>query len=272
MEKNFNRNRKNLIISYNNVESKIIFGFVNELASEGKHLDYYVLDPKETVTLIDHVVAIKELFASVEIDPDSLYEENYVRPKRVKLPASEEELYYDYLNELAQMVVSLPQNMDDHDLQETVINTCREFIESLGYDHETGEEFLEISEFQQFYFKRANKASEEEIREVYAKGKFSLENKMRPKPAKESSSKISDAAAKVISVLNPVEDAVIRFGTLLIIKAKYDGKNINIVQMIPAPVALIIDEYPLLLKHPAAVLALLGLPKKEPVVKSWRKP
>ena len=65
MEKQFNRNRKNLIISYNNVENKIILGFVNEVVSEGKVYDYYVLDIKETGVFIDVILSIKELLLIV---------------------------------------------------------------------------------------------------------------------------------------------------------------------------------------------------------------
>ncbi len=272
MDKQFNRNRKNLIVSYNNVERKIIFGFVNEMAQTGKSLDYYVLDSFEATELVNQVIAIKELFDSMPANMDEIDEDFYVRPKRIKLPASEKELAKEYLNELATMAVSLPLHKEDHDFQEKVINTCRAFIEALGYDHEFQEEYLDIAPFARFNFKRANKASEEEITVVFEQAKKSLENRLLPKPAKEPSSKITDAAIQLTEMIKDVEELVIRFASLVIIKSKYDNKQYATVQELAPHQVNIIDRYPKLMKHPSAILDLLDVIKKEPIVKSWRKP
>ncbi|MEO8149072.1 MAG: hypothetical protein ABI723_15610 [Bacteroidia bacterium] len=271
MEKQFSRNRKNLIVSYNNVENKIILGFVNEVGSESKAYDYYVLDIKETATFIDLINAIKELFETVPFDAESSYEENYVRPKRIKLPASEEELYYDYLKELAHVVIALPQNKTDHEIQDMVFTASKDFMETLGYEIVFGDDDADLSEFQQYNFKRTNKASEEDIKELYAEAKKALETRIS-KPSTKSILKIAEAAGKLISSLDLIPEAAIRLGVLLIVKAVKDEKTVITVKAITPSITAVLDEHPRLLKHPKAALELITVPVKQKQVKSWRKP
>lgn len=257
MEEEFHKKSMSLSISYDNVDKKIILGFINKNVYGTRQYDYYILDNPESSAFISFIESIKVVFNREDANPEKTHWEKYIQPTKIKLPTSRRETHYGNLAIKAPMIVALPQKQIPLLVQEAIVNACGDFMEALGYELEVKEEPIYGSFFQIFNF-NGKHIIKTEVKELYKKGKLALETQHISVPSAEATSKLAEAASRIITSLDNVEEAALRLGALLVIKVKRDGKVTVSAETISPSLALILDENPSLLKHPSAVMELIS--------------
>jgi hypothetical protein len=164
----------------------------------------------------------------------------------------------------AEVFIGLPQEEIDIFTIEKFQNACGEFMEALGFELKTEDEPIYGSFFQRLQFLSKSKRTNEEIDDIYQKGKRALEYKYLNVPAADATSQLSQAASQLISAVKDIDEAVVRLGSILLVKTSKEGKSQIIIETVSHELASSFDNNPNLLKNPNAVYELLvGERKKQ---------
>lgn len=153
----------------------------------------------------------------------------------------------------AEVFIGLPQNELSIFQIEKIQNACGEFMDALGFELETEDEPIYGSFFQRLAFLTKDKKTKEEVSDLYAKGKKALEYKYLNGPTAEATSKLSSAAAELISSVRDIDEVVLRLGSILLVKTIRNGQQQLIVETVSHELADSFDNNPNLLKNPSAI-------------------
>jgi hypothetical protein len=115
-----------------------------------------------------------------------------------------------------------------------------------------------------FYYKSKDKKTKGEVKDVYFKGKKAFETKLIDVPTAEASAKLTTAAAEVIKSLEKTDEAVLKFGALLVVKIQKEGKTLIMAETVSPAISSILDNNPNILKFPNALYELMIGDKKQP--------
>ncbi|MDO7849013.1 hypothetical protein Q5H92_21795 [Hymenobacter sp. M29] len=153
--------------------------------------------------------------------------------------------------------IGLPQeHLELFDI-ERIQNAVGDFMEAMGFELETKDEPVFGSFFQdlKYFFKGRGKAA---AAEALQKGKLALETQHITLPAAEATGKLAESAAALISSLNGVDEAVLRLGSLLVVKVSRNGLPAIMAETVSPELAQLLDKNPGLLKTPAVLFDMLS--------------
>jgi hypothetical protein len=157
----------------------------------------------------------------------------------------------------AEVFIGLPQNDIDIFTIERIQNATGDFMEAMGFELETQDEPVFGSFFQRLLFLLKGEVKQE-ASELYGKGKIALEAQFIDLPSAEITSKLSAAAAELITALGPVSEAAVRCGSLLIIKMTQEGVSKIIIETTSPELAALLNKSPALLQNPRIVFDLIA--------------
>ena len=140
---------------------------------------------------------------------------------------------------------------------ENITNSCGDFMEALGFELETEDEPVFGSFFKRLKFIFSSTIGEEDLVQLYQRGKKALELKHIELPSAEQTEKLANAAEKLVKSLEGVEEGVIRCGGLIVLKKGVDGKPKLIIQQLSTEMIIILDKHPQLLFNVNTVYELL---------------
>jgi hypothetical protein len=144
---------------------------------------------------------------------------------------------------------------------ENIQNACGDFMEAVGYELEVKNEPVFGSFFQRIKFKLKHPKTQEEIEDLYNKGKQALEAKYLNLPTAEATEKIANAASKIIDSIADIDEAAIRLGAIIIVKINKNGRSIIVSETVSPSLASTLDNMPNILSNPRAVYELLSVDK-----------
>jgi hypothetical protein len=110
--------------------------------------------------------------------------------------------------------------------QENIVNACGEFMEALGYEMKTEDEPIYNSFWQKIKFIFKRNITEEDVNNLFDKGKRALELKYVELPTAEQTEKLANATEKILNSIEKFDNCTIRLGSLLIVKRKAGNESV----------------------------------------------
>lgn len=162
-----------------------------------------------------------------------------------------------------EVFIALPQSEIDLFTTEKITNACGEFMEALGFELEIEEEPIFGSFFKRLKFVFKKSTSEQELNDIYEKGKNALEAKLLNLPTAEASAKITDSVGNLIVAIKDVDECAFRLGAILLVKVQREGKTLIMAETVSPKLISALEENPNLLKKPNELYNLL-LQEKSP--------
>ncbi|RPD50260.1 hypothetical protein DNI29_05545 [Hymenobacter sediminis] len=153
--------------------------------------------------------------------------------------------------------VSIPQpHIRNQDL-EYILESLNFFMSVCGFEYQSEEEPIFGSFIQSLIFWTKKPKTQQQVHEIYDKGKAALEANYLGKPVAESTAQLSSAAAQLIAACQNVDEIVLRTGALILVKAIIDGRTIMSVETISPQLMAHLDHNPGLLRDPRLVYYFL---------------
>jgi hypothetical protein len=164
-------------------------------------------------------------------------------------------------NITADVFIGIPQeHLSLFDI-EAIQNATGDVMEAFGYEMESKDEPVYGSFFQRLKYLFRGEVVEAEAGDLYTKGKKALEAQLLNKPTAEVTEKQADAVAKLIVALAPIDEAVLRLGTLMIVKIQRNGIPVIAVETLSPKLAAMMDANPRFLENPRLVFEMLATTK-----------
>ncbi|MGN6211507.1 hypothetical protein [Parafilimonas sp.] len=157
----------------------------------------------------------------------------------------------------AETVIFVPDTYVSLQSSEAITNACGDFMEALGFELETEDEPVFGSFFKKLKYIFSSTIGEEDLTKLYEKGKKALELKHIDLPTAEQTEKLANAADKLVSSLNGIDEGVIRCGALIVLKKIINGKPRLIIQQLSSEMIVLLDKYPKLIFNVNTIYELL---------------
>ncbi|UOQ65320.1 hypothetical protein [Hymenobacter volaticus] len=157
----------------------------------------------------------------------------------------------------ALVYISIPQHFIQNEHLENILESASSFMSVCGFDYKSEEEPVWGSFIQSLIFWTKKPKTQQEVQEIYNKGKAALEATYLGKPVAESTAQLSSAAAQLIAACHNVDEIVLRTGALILVKAVIDGRTIMSVETISPQLMAHLDMNPGLLRDPRLVYHFL---------------
>lgn len=157
----------------------------------------------------------------------------------------------------AEVIIYIPDEFVSLNDSEYITNACGEFMEALGFELQTEDEPVFGSFFKKLKFIFSSTIGEEDLINLYERGKKALELKHIELPTADQTEKLATAAEKLVKSLDAVDEGVIRCGGLIVVKKNIDNKPKIIIQQLSTEMILILDKHPKLIFNPTTMYELL---------------
>ncbi|UOQ52889.1 hypothetical protein [Hymenobacter cellulosivorans] len=123
--------------------------------------------------------------------------------------------------------INIPQEYIDTVFLEEILSSTERFMDACGFEYKAEEKPVYGSFFQRLFFWTKSPKTQQEVQEVYAKGKAALEANYLGKPVAEATSQLSTAAAQLIAACQNVDEIVLRTGAIILVKTKKPGIELS---------------------------------------------
>lgn len=133
--------------------------------------------------------------------------------------------------------------------QEDLTNACGEFMEALGYELKAEEEPILNSFWKRLKFVLKRNVTDDDLYRTFRKGKQALELKYVELPTAEQTEKLANAAEKLATTLEKVNEGAILLGNLLAIKKMVDGQPQLIIRQLTSDQVYALSLDPELIKN-----------------------
>ncbi|MDU0371043.1 hypothetical protein ACFPAF_11605 [Hymenobacter endophyticus] len=157
----------------------------------------------------------------------------------------------------ALVYISIPQHYIQNEDLDNILESVSTFMSVCGFEYQSEEEPILGSFIQSLIFWTKKPKTQQQVHEIYDKGKAALEANYLGKPVAESTAQLSSAAAQLIAACQNVDEIVLRTGALIIVKAIIDGRTIMSVETISPQLMNHLDQNPGLLRDPRLVYHFL---------------
>ena len=161
------------------------------------------------------------------------------------------------IKEEAEVIIYIKDYYVPLQLAENITNATGNFMESLGFELENEDEPVFSSFFKRLKFIFFQTIGNENIEELYSKGKKALELKHVDLPTAEQTEKLASAAEKLVNSLSEAKEGIIRCGALIVIKKTINGETKIIIQQLTSDLILLLDKKPHLIKSLSTMYELL---------------
>lgn len=156
-----------------------------------------------------------------------------------------------------EVIIFIPDEYVPLSDAEKITNACGDFMEALGFELETEDEPVFGSFFKRLKYIFSSTIGEEDLVQLYQRGKKALELKHIDLPTADQTEKLASAAEKLVSSLEGVEEGVIRCGALIVVKKNINGVQKLIIQQLSTEMIIILDKHPKLLFNVNTIYELL---------------
>jgi hypothetical protein len=147
---------------------------------------------------------------------------------------------------------------------EQLVNAGGDLMESLGFTIAGRGEPVYGSFFQKVKYVFSGTIGTEDLEKLYFKGKKALELKYVDLPTAEQTEKLANAADKLVSTLQNVEEGVVRCGALIVLKGHFNGKPRLIIQQLSTEMILILERSPNIIYNLNTVYELITGDARDP--------
>ena len=150
-----------------------------------------------------------------------------------------------------------------------LLDAVNDFMVALGFELVGEEEPVYGSFFTNLWYKLKGKKTEKEIADLFETGKSALKAQQVNLPTAEATQKLTAAASELIRALEGQDRAVIRLGTILVVKLVRNGEQLLVIETISPVLMEELDKNSSIMKNPDAVYDLLqGKPTTFPELDS----
>jgi hypothetical protein len=158
----------------------------------------------------------------------------------------------------SELIIYIPETPTLYD-QENIVNACGEFMEALGFEMKTEDEPVYNSFWQKIKFIFKKNVTEQDVQNLFDKGKKALELKHVELPTAEQTEKLANATEKILHSIEKFDNCTIRLGSLLIVKRMVGPEPILKIHQLTLEEIKYIEENNSILKQSDPIASLTQL-------------
>jgi DNA-directed RNA polymerase specialized sigma24 family protein len=162
----------------------------------------------------------------------------------------------------SEVIIYIPEKPSLFD-QENIVNACGEFMEALGYEMKTEDEPVYNSFWQKIKFIFKRNITEEDVNNLFDKGKKALELKYVELPTAEQTEKLANATEKILNSIAKFDNCTIRLGSLLIVKRMVGTESVLKIHQLSLEEIKYLEESNSIIKDREPLTTLFNLTRDE---------
>lgn len=159
---------------------------------------------------------------------------------------------------IGNVLIGVPSANIDEDQAEEIKSVCENFMEQLGFELEIFDEPVLNSFYQKLTYVRKSSDSENDIRDLYKKGKECIETSLLNKGNSDANSALQNAADKLVQMFKQFDEFAIILGDIVLVQQAEDDVQSIAVEIVPEQLQTALKKDAELVNNPARVYAYVG--------------
>ncbi|WP_421774718.1 bactofilin family protein [Gracilimonas sp.] len=189
-------------------------------------------------------------------DPAASQSEN--TPTQVTSPFGQEETKAPQSRFIGNVLIGIPSADFEENQAEEIKSTCENFMKELGFELEIFDEPVLDSFYQKLTYVRKSSDTEDNIRDLYKKGKECIETSLLNKGNSDANSALQNAADELVQFLKQFDEFAITLGDIVLVQQVEDDVQSIAVEMVPEQLHSALKKDAELVSSPARVYSYVG--------------
>lgn len=176
----------------------------------------------------------------------------------VTSPFGREETKVPQSRFIGNVLIGIPSADFEENQAEEIKSTCENFMKELGFELEIFDEPVLDSFYQKLTYVRKSSDTEDNIRDLYKKGKECIETSLLNKGNSDANSALQNAADELVQFLKQFDEFAITLGDIVLVQQVEDDVQSIAAEIVPEQLQSALKKDAELVSRPARVYSYVG--------------